>query len=359
MFHLQNEGIEKNEENATEGEPPSKKTKLTGRNKKRPKGKRIQAFEKICPAVVRDQTCSYGNSCKFSHDKSKFMETKISDISDQCYMFETYGKCPFGLACRFGAKHITEDFRNIVKENLNEEKLNSSVKNVLKKDNQVLLWKRKYDFSKANAVIDEMGCRNPKEKQGGKNSGKDEKKDTKPDKTENDSVMLKSDKVLDQEENSVAQNKDSSHNTSKDDIRLSDGNVNSNCDTGSAEKTADKVTDTDKINADENGKSNVSNSVDMNVKSVMIQRPNDESDVAKLKDTERVANYSGAVEHTSSQMQRNEHSEDVQNKETKSFSATTSEKNGAFDSVKCGVGEDEGVIRLRPVEKKKVWIQYI
>ena len=59
---------------------PSKRRKLKGRNKHRPKGRKMEASEKLCQAYVKDRDCSFGDRCKFSHDKAKFLETKPEDI---------------------------------------------------------------------------------------------------------------------------------------------------------------------------------------------------------------------------------------------------------------------------------------
>ena len=268
------------------------------------------------------------------------MAAKLPNISDQCYVFETYGKCPFGLSCRFSSKHITEDFKNIVKENFNEEKLISSVKNVLKKDNQVLLWKRKYDFSNANAVIDEMGCRNPKEKQGARNSKKDLDKGSKLDVAGDDSVI----KVSEQDK--------------KEDSIGHEINVNTGCDTDIVEKTLD----TDKVHAVEDSKVSGDSNMSNTNENIMTQKIGDESNVVEPKDTENIATISGAgdssvnnVNHISSQMQKNGLSEDAHVETKSSLGAAASEKD---TDLGIGVGPDmevdEGVIRLRPMEKKKV-----
>ena len=267
------------------------------------------------------------------------MAAKLPDISDQCYVFETYGKCPFGLSCRFSSKHITEDFKNIVKEIFNEEKLNSSVKNVLKKDNQVLLWKRKYDFTKANAVIDEMGCRNPKEKQGARNSKKDTDNSAKLDTARSDTAI----KVSGQEK--------------REDSIGHEININTGCDTDTVEKTSD----TDKVHAVEDSKVSCDSNTSNSNENIMIQRVSEETDVAKLKDTENIATISGAgdsslnnVNHISSQMQKNGLSEDAHVETKSSLGAAASEKDDALGMVGGDMEVDEGVIRLRPMEKKKV-----
>lgn len=104
-----------------------KKMKVKGRNKQRPVT-HIKSKDKLCPTIFQEKECSFGEKCKFSHDIKGFMESKPKDIGSHCFMFETYGKCPYGLACRYGSKHISEDFKNIVNQELYEKKSKVSCK---------------------------------------------------------------------------------------------------------------------------------------------------------------------------------------------------------------------------------------
>ncbi|XP_033762128.1 tRNA-dihydrouridine(47) synthase [NAD(P)(+)]-like [Pecten maximus] len=133
------------------GPPPSKRMKLKGRNKNRPVHQKQDSSQKMCPAVLHDQECRFGDRCKFSHDAKKFMAEKPEDLGPVCVNFEKYGKCLYGISCRYGKSHITDDFRNIVNESLYAEMKNKkAVKNVLDKELQHKLWKKKYNFDKAN-----------------------------------------------------------------------------------------------------------------------------------------------------------------------------------------------------------------
>ena len=105
-----------------------KKMKVKGRNKQRPVT-HIKSKDKLCPTIFQERECSFGERCKFSHDIKEFMQNKPPDIGPECFMFETYGKCPYGLACRYGSKHISEDHKNIVNKELYEEKSKVSIIN--------------------------------------------------------------------------------------------------------------------------------------------------------------------------------------------------------------------------------------
>lgn len=135
-------------------EPPSKKPRLKGRNKKRPIERRLLASEKLCPNIVGGRICSFGEKCKFSHDVIKFLESRPHSIDGKCYVFEMYGKCPFGVTCLFADQHMQID--SVSETQLETEKTTNDqprVKNVLSKDLQIKLRKKEYNFKRANHII--------------------------------------------------------------------------------------------------------------------------------------------------------------------------------------------------------------
>jgi len=94
------------EEDARSHSPPAKKSKLKGRNKKRPIEKRPQASDKLCASIVAQRPCTYGERCKFSHDVDKFISEKPKVHSLlKCPVFSTYGACPFGVTCLYSDQH--------------------------------------------------------------------------------------------------------------------------------------------------------------------------------------------------------------------------------------------------------------
>lgn len=286
------------------------------------------------------------------------METKLPDISDQCYMFITYGKCPFGLSCRFGSGHITTELKNIVKEEFDEEKLNASVKNVLKKENQFLLWKRKYDFSKANKIIDEMGCRNPREKQSNKGVNKDKYKEIMSDKI---------DEVLDPAITSDSQKEGS---IGKNDI--SDNNLDTSSNTANNENVAAGITDNAEMDA--NGGDKV-DCISVNKTENAVVQSSEEKAGVKLRDDGNAvgcgdvvgtsATYTGSKPQLPSvkALQENKSDKILQENFPSIVAGTSSLQSGeVVDSSHNNVNVDsgnnidnsEGVIQLRPQEKKKV-----
>jgi tRNA-dihydrouridine synthase 3 len=86
---------------------------------------------------------------------AKKKKKKLEDIGPECHNFTTYGHCPYGIACRWAKNHLTEDYRNIKNQELFDQVASqpSQVKNSMSKDLQHLLWKKKYDFSKSDTIV--------------------------------------------------------------------------------------------------------------------------------------------------------------------------------------------------------------
>jgi hypothetical protein len=134
-------------------EPPHKRPKLKGRHKKRPIEKNPENKNKICPQILAERQCSFGERCKFSHDVAGYIDSKPSDLGETCYLFDINGYCQYSYACRYASKHLTDDHKNIINEELYEKmKGKKSILNVLDKDIQRKLWKKKYDFSLADKI---------------------------------------------------------------------------------------------------------------------------------------------------------------------------------------------------------------
>ena len=131
--------------------------KLTGRNQKRPRRKIVPANERICPKVVAEEPCIFGSECKFSHDIEKYLETKPKNASGkECYVFETYGKCRFGVMCLFSDKHLTEGFKNITNQEKHAKWENETpVLNNISKDLQIRLRKREISLPKCEKYFKE------------------------------------------------------------------------------------------------------------------------------------------------------------------------------------------------------------
>lgn len=65
------------------------------------------------------------------------------------------GRCPQGIACRFGSKHITPEGRNRVNDEIHDKykSIPTSIHNQLSKELQFALRKRTYDLTESEANV--------------------------------------------------------------------------------------------------------------------------------------------------------------------------------------------------------------
>ncbi|XP_028252977.1 tRNA-dihydrouridine(47) synthase [NAD(P)(+)]-like [Parambassis ranga] len=144
------------------GKPDGKR--LRGQNKSRPHTKPTAYDEKrLCLSVLQKVKCHYGDKCHFYHDIAEYMASKPADIGESCYLYETYGKCTYGLSCRFAKAHTTPDFKTMEREDLIKAYVGKTlVKNSLTKDLQNRLRKRSVAFKKSAEYLKTLS--NNKEK---------------------------------------------------------------------------------------------------------------------------------------------------------------------------------------------------
>lgn len=134
---------------------------LKGQNKARGPTYVAKPEDCFCPSLkdsTLEQTCFYGDKCKFVHDKIAFMKNKLQDIGDECYVFSNQGYCPMGIACRFGSSHLDDNGNNIINEDiLNKWKSSSGNKtlNFLSSAVRQDLRKRNYNFDKTEKICKE------------------------------------------------------------------------------------------------------------------------------------------------------------------------------------------------------------
>ena len=134
---------------------PPRKRKERGMNKNRPRNPNLSGKDKICRRFLERGECHFGDSCNFSHDMQALIDNRLPDLGEKCINFEVFGKCPYGIACRFGKHHLTEDFKNITKETFTESYLDQ-VKNSLTKELQVELRKKRFPFPKSDEYLREL-----------------------------------------------------------------------------------------------------------------------------------------------------------------------------------------------------------
>lgn len=82
------------------------------------------------------------------------MDSKPADIGETCHIYETFGKCAYGLSCRFAKAHTTPDFKSMEKADLVKVyEGRTMVKNNMSKELQGRLRKRSVSFEKSEKYL--------------------------------------------------------------------------------------------------------------------------------------------------------------------------------------------------------------
>ncbi|XP_019719013.1 tRNA-dihydrouridine(47) synthase [NAD(P)(+)]-like isoform X2 [Hippocampus comes] len=126
--------------------------RLRGQNKSRPHKKPTSYDEKrLCASVIQgNRECPYGDKCHFYHNVATYLANKPPDIGERCHIYDTFGKCTYGLSCRFAAAHTTAELTSA--ENADVLKSHEGrvpVRNSLSKELQNRLRKHSVAFDKS------------------------------------------------------------------------------------------------------------------------------------------------------------------------------------------------------------------
>ncbi|XP_047565160.1 tRNA-dihydrouridine(47) synthase [NAD(P)(+)]-like [Lutra lutra] len=143
-------------EAAGPGDKPKVQKRARGQNKGRPHMKPAHYdTNRLCPSLVQESAakCLFGDRCRFLHDVGRYLETKPSDLGPRCVLFETFGRCPYGVTCRFAGAHLGPEGQNLVREERVQVPL---VRNGLDKALQQQLRKRKVRFERAEQALRQL-----------------------------------------------------------------------------------------------------------------------------------------------------------------------------------------------------------
>ncbi|KER31868.1 hypothetical protein T265_01957 [Opisthorchis viverrini] len=118
---------------------------------------------KLCPYVVTPfpEPCSNQNNstlvsrtcpflekgCRYSHDVGAALASKRPDISGSCPVLASLGRCVAGPFCRWASSHSMLNVSAVVTNEVTE-----SYNNSLTPEVRTLLYKRQYDFNRADAI---------------------------------------------------------------------------------------------------------------------------------------------------------------------------------------------------------------
>ena len=166
---------------STTGEPPpaKRRKKLRGQNKHRPRAAKVNRSDLLCPSLYEGQsssrTCQFGEKCRYSHNPTEFLAKKPPDIGESCYLFTTLGRCPYGLACRYGNSHMTSDGENVINNDLFDPNRVETTRNIISRTLQEKLRKKKVDLPKSEAFLCDFSSR---EIEGQNGARRDTKTDT-------------------------------------------------------------------------------------------------------------------------------------------------------------------------------------
>lgn len=87
----------------------------------------------------------------------RYLETKPADLGARCVLFETFGRCPYGVTCRFAGAHLGPGGQNLVREELAARWAHRQpVRNGLDKALQQQLRKRKIRFQRAELALRQL-----------------------------------------------------------------------------------------------------------------------------------------------------------------------------------------------------------
>ncbi|XP_032108026.1 tRNA-dihydrouridine(47) synthase [NAD(P)(+)]-like isoform X3 [Sapajus apella] len=153
------------EETAEPREQQQTQKRARGQNKGRTHVKPTHYDKnRLCPSLIQESAakCVFGDRCRFLHDVGGYLETKPADLGPRCVLFETFGRCPYGVTCRFAGAHLGPEGQNLVREELAARCAQPPpVRNGLDKGLQQRLRKRQVRFERAERALRQLSQGRP------------------------------------------------------------------------------------------------------------------------------------------------------------------------------------------------------
>lgn len=84
----------------------------------------------------------------------RYLETKPADLGPRCVLFDTFGRCPYSVTCRFAGAHLGPEGQNLVQEEVVARCADlPPVRNGLNRALQQQLRKRQVCFERAEQAL--------------------------------------------------------------------------------------------------------------------------------------------------------------------------------------------------------------
>jgi tRNA-dihydrouridine synthase 3 len=154
-------GLKRKAEHRDNGRNDHKKVALKDRHQTSHPNKE----DRLCSFAAKGNPCPFSKDCAYSHDIKDYLAKKEPDLGPVCHQFETFGICANGIMCRFGSGHIDKETGiNLLRSTEDGGVAERVLINVLAKDAQFLLRKRKYDRGVDRYVVNRKGNQKKQDK---------------------------------------------------------------------------------------------------------------------------------------------------------------------------------------------------
>ncbi|KAJ2437728.1 tRNA-dihydrouridine synthase 3, partial [Coemansia sp. RSA 2424] len=115
------------------------------RSKAKERAARADQGIRLCARIALGEACPIGDKCTYSHDTAAYLAEKEPDLGATCVNFDVYGRCSYGLRCRFAGAH-TRELTTVVDEEKVKRVSQVYAHNEVGKDMQIRLRKKQIQF---------------------------------------------------------------------------------------------------------------------------------------------------------------------------------------------------------------------
>jgi tRNA-dihydrouridine synthase 3 len=127
----------------------------------------VQKSNRLCLKVSDINGCPYGPKCDYSHDTYKIHKLYEKELFEDkpCFIYSSYGKCQYGVACLFSKNHLhVDDERKQAFNLINHSRWSAGGRedyierstNKLEAGIQIKLRKKTYNFDEVTEVTNKL-----------------------------------------------------------------------------------------------------------------------------------------------------------------------------------------------------------